>query len=343
MRIKRTIFAHNNRQIDMTDKPGNPLSESTSVPTDSQINDFLSKAPAPQSETSPFVVLAMSMALFVAGNLAGSGLMLALAYANGLNFESVLKSLSEDSPIGTRNFMRGIMLINHLFSFILPSLAVGWIVYKTRIFQYFRLLQKPSIALIGLSFLMLFVSMPMVQYVYQINKAIPLPDWMMDMENSTGNILEAIISKENFYEIIANVMLIAVIPSIGEELMFRGLIQQQIGRILNNEHLTVWIAAAFFSAIHMQFQGFFARMVLGALLGYLFVWSRSLWIPMIVHFLNNGLQVLMVYVMNIKPSEMDKVGDTDKLHWTMGLASLMLVIMIGKYIRENYYLNQKNV
>lgn len=325
----------------MTDKPDSPLSEQTETLTDSQTKIFSPNDLKQHPEASPFVVLAMCMALFVAGNLAGSGLMLALAYVNGLNFESVLKSLSEDSPIGTRNFMRGIMLINHLFSFILPSLAVGWIVYKTRVFQYFTLLKKPSLVLIGLSFLMLFVSMPMVQYVYQLNKAIPLPDWMMDMENSTGNILEAIISKENFYEIIVNVLLIAVIPAIGEELMFRGLIQQQVGRILKDEHLTVWISAAFFSAIHMQFQGFFARMVLGALLGYLFIWSRSLWIPIIVHFLNNGLQVLFVYVMNVKPSEMDKVGDTDKLHWTMGLASLMLVIMVGKYIRENYYLKKR--
>jgi uncharacterized protein len=290
----------------------------------------------PQKEWTPFSVLAICMGLFIGGNMVGSALMLGLAAAEGLDFNTVIKNLSENSPIGTRNFMRMVMLINHLFSFIIPSLLTGWIIYKNNILGYFKLTKAPSLRIVILGLVFLLVSIPLVQYAYQVNKMLPLPEWMMDMESSTGNILEAIISKENFYEVIINVILIAVIPGIGEELMFRGLIQQQFGRLLQNEHLTVWLAAAFFSAIHMQFQGFLARMILGALLGYLLVWSRNLWVPMIVHFLNNGLQVIMIYVMNIKPSEMDKIEQGEKIHWTMGVASLMLVLMVGKYISENH-------
>ncbi len=290
----------------------------------------------PQKDWTPFSVLAICMGLFIGGNLVGSALMLGLAAAEGLDFNAVIKSLSENSPIGTRNFMRAVMLINHLFSFIIPSLLTGWIVYKNNIFGYFKLTKAPNIRIVILGFVFLVVSIPLVQYAYQVNKMLPLPEWMLDMESSTGNILEAIISKENFYEVIINVFLIAVIPGIGEELMFRGLIQQQFGRLLQNEHLTVWLSAAFFSAIHMQFQGFLARLILGALLGYLLIWSRNLWVPMIVHFLNNGLQVIMIYVMNIKPSEMDKIEQGEKIHWTMGVASLMLVLIVGKYISENH-------
>ncbi len=290
----------------------------------------------PQKDWTPFSVLAICMGLFIGGNLVGSALMLGLAAAEGLDFNAVIKSLSENSPIGTRNFMRAVMLINHLFSFIIPSILTGWIVYKNNLFGYFKLTKAPTLRIVILGFVFLVVSIPLVQYAYQLNKMLPLPEWMMDMESSTGNILEAIISKENFYEVIINILLIAVIPGIGEELMFRGLIQQQFGRLLQNEHLTVWLAAAFFSAIHMQFQGFLARLILGALLGYLLVWSRNLWVPMIVHFLNNGLQVIMIYVMNIKPSEMDKIEQGEKIHWTMGVASLMLVLIVGKYISENH-------
>ncbi len=319
-----------------------PLEELSNVAGKFQGATFGSEL-MPKPEVSPFVVLIICIAMFIAGNIVGSALMLGLAQLNGLDFQAVLKSLNENSPIGTRNFMRAVMFINHFFSFILPSLATGWIIYKSQIWKAFRLTKFPILPVVGLGIVWLLVSVPLVQYAYQVNKMIPLPDWMMDMENSTGNILEAIISKENFYEVIINVLLIAVIPAIGEELMFRGMIQQQIGRILNNEHLTVWISAAFFSAIHMQFQGFFARMILGALLGYLLIWSRSLWVPMIVHFLNNGIQVLALYMMNIKPSEMDKLGESDKIHWTMGMASLMLVIMLGKYIRENYYAAEESL
>lgn len=319
-----------------------PLDDSGDVARDFD-GSFSDPARQQKADISPFLVLMICIAMFIAGNIAGSALMLGLAYLNGLDFQVVLKNLSADTPIGTRNFMRAVMFINHFFSFILPSLITGWVVYKTQILKGFRLTKFPLLPVVGLGIVWLMVSIPLVQYAYQVNKMIPLPDWMMDMENSTGNILEAIISKESFYEVIINVLLIAVIPAIGEELMFRGLIQQQIGRILKNEHLTVWISAAFFSAIHMQFQGFFARMILGALLGYLLIWSRSLWVPMIIHFLNNGIQVLALYVMDIKPSDIDKIGESDKMHWTMGLASLMLVIMIGKFISEKYYLPEENL
>lgn len=295
------------------------------------------------TDLSPMVALAIALGMFILGNLLGSALMLGMAKMEGLDFQEVLKSLSEDSPIGTRNFMRSVMVINHLFSFIIPGVFTAWIVYKNNIFKALRLQQFPKVSLLGLGFLMLMVSVPLVQYAYQINKMLPLPEWMIEMENSTNNILEAIIAKENFYEIIVNVLIIAVIPAIGEEIMFRGIIQQQFNRFLKNEHLTVWLSAAFFSAIHMQFQGFLARMILGAVLGYLLVWTRSLWVPMIVHFLNNGIQVLVIYVMNIKPSDMEKIEQGDKIHWTMGLASLMLVIMIGKYIRDHHYLPNERV
>ena len=309
--------------------------------TEPEIGTRFSHLTTQNHDLSPLVVLAIAFGMFILGNIVGSGLMIALAKMEGLDFQTVLKSLTEDSPVGTRNFMRAVMLINHLFSFIIPASLTAWIAYKNNIFKALHLQKFPKLSIVGLGFLMLMFSIPLVQYAYQLNKMIPLPQWMIDMENSTGNILEAIIAKENFYEIIINVLLIAVIPAIGEEMMFRGIIQQQFGRLLKNEHITVWLSAAFFSAIHMQFQGFLARMILGALLGYLLIWTRSLWVPIIVHFLNNGLQVLMIYVMNIKPSDMQKIEEGDKMHWALGLASLMLVIMIGKYIRDHYYKKQK--
>jgi hypothetical protein len=260
--------------------------------------------------------------------------MLGMAFSQGVDFQTLLKGLSEDTPIGTRNFMRGILFLNHLFTFIIPAVLTGFVAYKRGWLSYFKLNKKPQLKYILLGLIWLVFSVPVVQYAYQINKALPLPSWMLEMESSTAGMLEAIIAKENFYEIIINVFLIAVIPGIGEEMAFRGVLQQQLGRWFKNEHVMVWLSAAIFSAIHMQFQGFLARMILGALLGYLLVWTRNLWVPAIVHFLNNGLQVVALYALNIKPSEAEQLGGADKIHWTIAGASLMIAIMIGKYIKE---------
>jgi uncharacterized protein len=302
--------------------------------------------PFEQRTMSPFAVLALCVGMFVVGNIIASGIMFGWAKTNGLDFTEVMKGLSENTPVGTRNFMRGVLLINHIFSFIVPALATAWIVYKSKWLNYFQLRKLPTIGTIGIALAWLIVSLPLVQYAYQLNKMLPLPEWMMQAESSTAGLLEAIIAKENFYEIILNVILIAVIPGIGEELMFRGIVQKQIGRFLKNEHVQVWVAAAIFSAIHMQFQGFFARMVLGALLGYMYVWTRNMWVPIIIHFLNNGVQVVGLYAMNIKPSEMDKVGNLDNIPWyitlILAIASLGMTLFLGKIIKERHENDEKN-
>ncbi|MCK5209782.1 MAG: CPBP family intramembrane metalloprotease, partial [Cyclobacteriaceae bacterium] len=92
------------------------------------------------------------------------------------------------------------------------------------------------------------------------------------------------------------IIVIAVIPGVGEELLFRGFIQNILKRIFKNDHIAIWVAAILFSAIHFQFYGFIPRMLLGALFGYLYVWTGNLLIPIVAHFLNNSISLFALYI-----------------------------------------------
>jgi uncharacterized protein len=290
--------------------------------------------PETQPETMrPLAVLMTAFGFFILGNLIFVGFIGVLEKMYGFNFNLLQTSLSENSPVNDRNFIRAILFLNHVFSFILPAILTAILVYKKLAVNYLKLTKLPDFRTASLAFLLLAVSVPLVQYSYLINKMIPLPQWMHGLEQDTSKMLEAIIKKDFWYEAVINVLLIGVIPAIGEEMMFRGILQQQLGRIFRNEHVMVWLSAAIFSAIHLQFEGFLARMILGALLGYLFVWTRNLWVPMIVHLLNNGLQIIAMYAANIKPSEMEKMGGDDKMTWWMALISLGLVVYVAGFIR----------
>ena len=206
-------------------------------------------------EMHPLNVLVICVGFFLLGNLICGGLILVLAKMQGLDFTDLLGNLNENSPIGSRNFIRVVLFLNHLFSFILPAIATVILVYKKLSINYLKLDKIPDLALIARSFLLLVVSVPLVQYSYLLNKMLPLPQWMRGAEQDTDRMLAAIITKEHWYEAVINVVLIGVIPAIGEELMFRGILQQQIGRLLKNEHVMVWLSAAIFSAIHFKFEG----------------------------------------------------------------------------------------
>ena len=91
------------------------------------------------------------------------------------------------------------------------------------------------------------------------------------------------------------VVVIALVPAIAEELVFRGVIQKNLVRWFS-PHVGVWLGAALFSAIHFQFFGFVPRFVLGLVLGYLYLWSGNILVSMAAHFTQNAFQLLIIYL-----------------------------------------------
>ncbi len=96
-------------------------------------------------------------------------------------------------------------------------------------------------------------------------------------------------------ELIIALFVIAVLPAIGEELVFRGLIQNELKRLTQNVHVAIWVSALLFSAFHLQFFGFVPRLLLGALFGYLYYWSGNLSMAVLAHFTNNAVAVFSLY------------------------------------------------
>jgi hypothetical protein len=134
--------------------------------------------------------------------------------------------------------------------------------------------------------------------------------------------------------------MIAFLAALGEELLFRGALLKMIYLSVKNVHVAVWISAFIFSAFHLQFYGFVPRMVLGLLFGYLFVWSGSLWIPIVLHFIFNGISVIaaFLYQHGIIDVDVEALGTTQNslLILLSGIASLMLFGMIYKFKNKTF-------
>ena len=122
----------------------------------------------------------------------------------------------------------------------------------------------------------------------------------------------------------------AILPAVGEELLFRGLLQQKLFSCFKNIHISIWITAFLFSALHLQFFGFFPRFLLGALLGYMFYWSGSLWLPIIAHFTNNALALLMSFFIskNMISTDLDQIGIDENMWNTIAISGIAIVMMI---------------
>ena len=134
-----------------------------------------------------------------------------------------------------------------------------------------------------------------------------------------------------------NLLIIAIIPALGEELFFRGYLQQTITKWTISPHIGIIITAVLFSAIHFQFYGLIPRFILGVLLGYIFLWSNNLWLPIIAHFVNNAQVLIISFVFKDQNSSMlsNNVDTTIGIFSFLGATLLLYLLYQSCYFRNN--------
>ncbi len=203
---------------------------------------------------------------------------------------------------------------------------------------------KPSLKfplLILIIAIMLF-SMPVFELIASINQKMHLPDflknveiWMKEKEDQAAELTKQLLVMKSFSDLAVNLLMIAIIPAIGEELMFRGVIQNILGKWFNNKHAAIWITAVFFSAIHVQFFGFFPRLFLGALFGYILIWGKNIWLPIIAHFMNNGLAVILAYTMQQQGKNINEIEKAEIFPIAGYIFSaIILVVLLIVYYKQ---------
>ena len=139
----------------------------------------------------------------------------------------------------------------------------------------------------------------------------------------------------HFGEFVLAFIVIAVFAGLGEELVFRGMIQNMLQKSFGNIHAAIWVAAALFSLIHMQFFGFLPRMLLGALFGYLYYWSGNLWIPVFAHMTNNGFMLIMIYLNSIGLIDFD-LENSDSAPWLSVLIFAIITFGLMFFFRKYF-------
>ena len=186
--------------------------------------------------------------------------------------------------------------------------------------------------------------------VIEWNKSINFPEfmnsfetWAFNKEKELEKITIFLVSFENNWEFLFGILSIALIPGICEEYLFRGVLQKNFYLISKNIHIAVWLSAFFFSALHLQFYGFFPRMLLGVLFGYIYYWSGSILYPMIAHIFNNFFSLTVFYFSQkglLNENFEVSVNSSPKI--PMVLIIISAVLFIGfMYLLRRYFLDNE--
>jgi len=258
---------------------------------------FRTMKPFAQLMFALFVMVASVFIFMVVGMIAAMPFYGIGSLMNGMSAASL------NSPEGL-NFLKYFQVIQSIGLFVAPPFAIGWL-YSGNIGEYLKINRSTRTQSFLLAAISLLMVIPVINFLGAINSQMRLPEslsglegWMKTMEDAAKVLTEKFLKVDSFGGLLFNVFMIAILPALGEELMFRGVIQRIFSTWTKNYHWGIWITAFLFSAMHMQFYGFLPRMALGAMFGYLLVWTGTMWVPILAHFVNNLMGVLGYFLID---------------------------------------------
>lgn len=225
--------------------------------------------------------------------------------------------------------------------FLVPAILAGVLIQRNT-WKYLKADRISNYWIIILVITLMLVSIPWINFTSLLNEKLSLPERWGDLmerihesDEDSWDLMRAYLQTDNIGGLLINILMVALIPALGEEFLFRGTVQRIFSEWFRSEHLAVWMAALLFSLMHYQFLGFIPRVMLGALFGYLFVWTGSVWMAVLAHFINNAVAVIYYYIfyqgtLEIEP---DHIGIEENAV-LMILASVMLTILLLVVIQQ---------
>ena len=231
--------------------------------------------------------------------------------------------------------LKYLQIINTLGLFLFPPLIFAWLA-DHRPQAYLTLDIKPAIVTTISGAAAILVILPFVHWTASINEMLQLPEWlsglerwMKESEAEAAEITELFLGTGRVSGLSVNLLMIALLPALGEEFLFRGVLLRLFREWTGKMHLAVIISALLFSALHLQFYGFLPRFILGLVLGYLFVWSGTVWVPVVVHFVNNGVAVVAawLYSRGSIGTDVDSLGSADQPFIILASGFMALVLL----------------
>ncbi len=238
------------------------------------------------------------------------------------------------------SLLKIMQLLNHSLIFIFPALIFGFLMSKNP-FSYLKLNTKLHFKNIIFCFIIVFLSLPLIGVMVEFNKNITMPSflsgiekWMRESEEQAFLVTEAFLDVYSIKNYLFNILVIAIIPAIGEELIFRGVLQRVIIEWINKPLLAILITSFIFSVVHLQFYGFIPRMFLGFILGYLFFYTGNLWVAILLHLINNAFTVTAVFLKNRELINIEAFEENMSESWIIVLVCFFILFWVLWYIKK---------
>jgi len=235
-----------------------------------------------------------------------------------------LQSLDSSVPkvLGYRKLTQ---ILYTLVVYLLPALIFARLATPKPL-EYLSMNRAPKVAPAILAILIILVSLPMVDLSAQWNQTWPVSETMRMQEEVAEKMTRDLLKMDSFSTLLVNLLFFAVMPAIAEEAFFRGVVQRLMIKMMpfkDGAWVAILVTALLFSAVHMQWLSFVPRVILGFLLGVTYYLTGNLWLSILAHSINNGLQVVLMYLFQMHLMKTDPMASGES-NWLAAIASLVV-------------------
>ena len=233
-----------------------------------------------------------------------------------------------------------LLILSSVISFGLPAFFIAKFVESGRgAFSYIGMTHSPDITKYALVVVFMFAIMPAIELISSLNALYSFPDSLSGLEEYFRNAdarasqaTQTALVADSFPMYILNLLAIAITPASCEEMFFRGILQNYFAGVVKNKHLTVLLTALIFSVVHLQFSGLLPRFILGAVIGYIYILTGSLWPSIVAHATNNMLVVSVAYFADVDVSQVPDLGSYANPWWIATLVSGLVVAVFTVWL-----------
>lgn len=261
----------------------------------------------------------------------------ALSFVMMLLLMGITQSLVNSLGLDRRNTILTISVVQGLFVFIFPTL-LSWLMTSSRPWDMMCLNRNIGVKSLGWMLLLYVIAYPAMAQIIYYNANISFPDSMKGLEqtlrnweNAGADATATIMSTTSTGGLIVNILTVGLFTGLAEEMFFRAGIQRMMMASRVSPAVAIWSAAAIFSFVHFQFFGFIPRLLLGAMFGYVYWRTRSLWAPALLHGINNSIVVVTEWFnhCNDTPIDLEQyVINTSGIPWWFILSALLTILYI---------------
>jgi membrane protease YdiL (CAAX protease family) len=277
-----------------------------------------------------FMLIAFAVAGIIFASLVSAGIWTTMT---GKSIEAMETGMKDPA---NSDAMKIIQSITAIIGFLVPALITANVMNR----QPIKLLGfRPKITArqVILVCAIMLTALAVSTGLSYLNEMIPIdPSWKARfdrLENEYNEQVEAIIGLNSTGEYILALIVMAFLPALCEEALFRGGLQNFLTRSTKMPWLSIIIVSLLFSAAHFSYYGFLPRLFLGIMLGAIFYYSGNLWLSIIAHFINNAIAITIIYAYKLQGKSLKDAFSNNSGSW-WGLLVLPLVVMLLIYLQK---------